>query len=268
MQLLKKRNSSSDDEKNPQILESLEEGLDETKPSKPSFFRRIWNINSLMIFLMLSTCSRVGNVEGKINKLNVYDSQYPVLVQVGKEGKPILAQLARDGVLNDDNVEQYVAEWVSTVGDICLQLPKELGGGIEKGKSVPGIKQPVPTSVYMAASAIANQQEAVTWLAAHMQQAPQDLSRGACSSLQNINVSKPTGKGDSRTVTVTATRVITNPEGQPVMGGAWGRKITVIPAQRPRYITEPSPRQQMFNAFLARQLQIKLPIVDAREALP
>jgi hypothetical protein len=209
--------------------------------------------------LILSTCARTGNIEDRINKLNVYDSQYPVLVQVGKDGKPILAQLAKEGVLNKENVTQYVAEWVGTAGDICLQIPKEFGGGIEKGRTLPGVKQPIPTHVYMAASAVTNAQEGFEWLKVWMEQAPQDLMKGACSNLQNIKVSEPSGEGNTRTVTVTATRVITNPAGQPIAGMSWARKITVVPTQKPRYISEPSPRQAIFNAFLARQLQIQLP---------
>jgi hypothetical protein len=219
--------------------------------------------------LLLLTWVKVGGIQDRVYKATSTYTTAPVLVQVGPKGTPILAQQDPNGSLNDANVKAFLGEIVPPLNRFDMRLPREAGGGIDKGVALPDTKLVVPTPVWIATQAIAYDPSASkVWLAAHMQSAPPDLAKGAKSALQGLQVGQPEGTGNTRTVTVRAVQWVHNPDGSPRSAMIWARKYTVRAIQRPRFVLDASPMEKEYNSVLGRGLQIVLPINDAQEVLP
>ena len=246
-------------------IEQIEDVL--TSKPKPNKFARLRSPWTGVYFLLFLIWLKLGGIQDRVFKAVDSYTTAPVLVQVGANGRSILAQQSPDGVLNPDNVKAFIAEIIPLLNRFDATLPAESGGGKDKGMTLPNGSIKVPTPIFLALQAV-NTVSAPNWIETHMQAAPKDLWKGAKSTLQNLKVSDSTGEGLTRTVTVQAIQVVDNPDGSPRSAQLWARKITVSAVQKPRFVLEPSLIERKYNAVFARGLQIQLPILDAPEVLP
>lgn len=246
-------------------VDLLEEAIEERPKANP--FARLKSPWTGVYILLVLTWIKVGGIQDRVFKATDAYSNGPVLVQVGVDAKPILAQQALEGSLNPENVQAFIAEIVPVLNRFDATLPAESGGGIDKGVKQANTKLAIPTPIYLALQAV-DQTTAPDWISAHMKNAPLDLYQGAKSTLKNLTISTPTGTGNTRTVTASAIQVTDNPDGSPRSAMLWARKIKVRAIQKPRFILTPNLIERKYNAVLARGLQIQLPITDATEVLP
>ena len=231
------------------------------QPKKPNpWFRRL--LAALPWFWLWITINGVGM------KVSALESQYkdpPVLVQVGAEAKPFLAQQVTERHLNALNVQAFVHEVVPILWRLNAKLPEEMGGGVDPGVKMGEVR--VPTPMYMAKAAVV-ESIADSLVTQIVQSGPKELWRGASATVSNLQVSEPEGKTPTfRTVIVTGLLRVDAPDGTPLMAQPWARKLKIIPVQKPKFLLKKSAIEEKYNLFLMRGLQISS-VQDAKEVLP
>ncbi|MGL5062105.1 MAG: hypothetical protein ACRC62_19195 [Microcoleus sp.] len=196
-----------------------------------------------------------------------YKGDIPVLVHVGADAKPIMAIEAKEGPLNDKNVQSFLAECVPLINQASSKLPVEAGGGKDKGFPV-GNNLVVPTALEMARSCLAPHiQEGYLQAKAQLLEKAQ-IWKGGEQALVAVTVGS-VSKTDSpnlREVIVTGQLVTQKPDGS-ATAEQWARTFIVGPVQKPKYILTQNAIQEKYNFFRSRHLEI-INIKDAKEVLP
>ncbi|MGL5719502.1 MAG: hypothetical protein ACRCYP_01725 [Alphaproteobacteria bacterium] len=246
--------------------ESLNEDLKGVQSSTP-FLRNPLN---WIIFLSLLAWHQSCSLASKVDHAVQSYTRAPVLVQVGRDGKPIMAQQSPDGALNDTNINAFLADIVPMLYRFDVKLPEIKG--IDPGEKVEGIEEKIPSTIFLASNAL-DPVFAKTWLPGHiktakevykMQGLMQGQSRGV---LANIAFKPPEKQGAFKSVTVFGNFIVENENQKEARGHLWVRKFLVKEVPRPRYILQPTQMEQKFNAVLDRGLQI-VDITDDKSILP
>jgi hypothetical protein len=209
-------------------------------------------------------------IKGEVHKLaTILDGgETPIMVQVGPEGKPILAKRSLEGALNPVNVEAFLSECTPLLYRADSKLPKEIGGGADSGVALTD-RILIPTPIYLARSCIAPTY-ADGFMLSRAEGIPKDWQRGASQTLAGLKVgeAKPSKRGSAfRDVTLVGMLVTDNPDGSPRSAQQWARTITVASVTAPRYVLKPNAIEEKYNYFLRRRLQI-VSIADAQDVLP
>ena len=211
----------------------------------------------------------IQGVNGRVAQLAGNYSERPVLVQVGRDGKPITAIQSAEGHLNSVNVTAFAAEVVPLLYRLDRRLPAEMGGGIDPGIKVGENGVRVPTPMFLAKAAL-SPDIANGFLLARMKRAPKDFWDGVAQTIQGLQVSEPQKDAQNptiRTVVASGLLVTDNPDGSPREAQRWARKLTIQSVQEPVFLLKPSAIEEKYNLFLARGLLI-VGIADALDVLP
>jgi hypothetical protein len=248
------------------MQQTRERGLPEIRRDLQQPTPKKWPRYALKALPWFIIWMAINGVGMKVNKLLSQYSDAPVLVQVGSDGKPILATQAMERHLNTANVQAFAAEVVPLLWRMDSKLPEEMGSGVDPGITVNGTK--IPTAMYLAKGAL-DPLIADGFLEARVKTGPKDLWRGAAQTIQGLQVSEPlpTDSKTNRKIIVSGLLVTDNPDGSPRDAQRWARKLTVTALQKPRFLLKKSAIEEKYNLFLSRGLQITK-IEDAREVLP
>ena len=223
----------------------------------------------LRVFPWFIIWMAIQGVGQKVSQLTGSYSERPVLVQVGRDAKPIMAVQSSEGRLNAANVTQFAAEVMPLLYRVDSKLPAEMGGGKDPGIKVGENQIRVPTPMFLAKAAL-SPDISDGFLVARMKRAPKDLWDGAAQTIQGLQVGevmKDSQNPNIRTVVVSGLLVTDAPDGSPREAQRWARKLTIQSVQEPVFLLQKSAIEEKYNLFLARGLLIT-GINDALDVLP
>jgi hypothetical protein len=208
--------------------------------------------------ICLFNACQISSIKGSTEKAVKAYTNAPVLVQLSPDGKPITAQQISEGYLNQLNISMFVEEVIIPLYRYDQKLPAELGGGLDPGVKIPEIEDKISTLQWIVSQAFIAPENRTEWLKEHIKGRPERWAEGQRSSLINPSVTvKESENGSSyKTVTVIATKVITDSNGTLISRGPWAREIEVQANLIVKPLIKPNPLELALSYATRRGLRI------------